>query len=57
VGGTVMVVLAATLIFFPEAMTSVSGAVGVFAAAAAVILVIVLVERVSGRSTATSRSQ
>lgn len=57
VGGVVMVVLAATLIFLPEAMTSVGGAVGVFAAAAALVLVILLVERVSGRNTATSRPQ
>lgn len=57
VGGTVMVALAATLIFFPEAMTSVSGAVGVFAAASAAVVVILLVERVWRRGAATSRPQ
>jgi hypothetical protein len=57
VGGTVMVVLAATLILFPEAMTSVAGAVGVFAVATVVVLVILLAERVWQRGRAASRSQ
>lgn len=57
VGGTVMVVLAGTLIFFPEAMTSLAGAVGVFAVAAAVILVVLLAERAWQRVGVASRSQ
>lgn len=51
-GGTVMVVLAATLLFFPEAMTTVGGAFGVFAVAAAVVALVLLTQRVLGRSSA-----
>lgn len=51
-GGTVMVVLAATLLFFPEAMTTVGGAFGVFAVAAAVVGLVLLTERALGRSPA-----
>ena len=51
-GGTVMVVLAATLLFFPEAMTTVGGAFGVFAVAAALVALVLLTQRMLGRSSA-----
>lgn len=44
VGGVVMIALAATLVFAPEAMSSVSGALTVFAIAAAVIVIILVVD-------------
>jgi thiol-disulfide isomerase/thioredoxin len=44
VGGVVMITLAATLVFAPEAMSSVSGALTVFGIAAAVIVIILAVD-------------
>lgn len=58
IGGMVMVVLAVTLIVAPSAMESVGGALAVFAIAAALVLIALLVERVrrkpSDRTGATS---
>lgn len=45
VGGTIMITLAATLIFFPEAMNSVTGAVAVFGAALLAVVAVVATER------------
>jgi len=56
VGGMVMVVLAATLIVAPGAMESVSGALAVFAIAAALVLVTLLIERIRGRGAGGRRS-
>jgi thiol-disulfide isomerase/thioredoxin len=48
VGGTIMITLAATLIFFPEAMNSVTGAVAVFGTALLAVLAVVATERLLG---------
>jgi thiol-disulfide isomerase/thioredoxin len=50
VGGVVMIALAATLVFAPEAMSSVTGALTVFGIAAAVIVIILTVDWVRSRA-------
>jgi thiol-disulfide isomerase/thioredoxin len=50
VGGAVMIVLAATLIFAPQAMTSVVGSLAVFGVALALVLVALAVEWLLGGS-------
>jgi drug/metabolite transporter (DMT)-like permease len=49
VGGVVMIALAATLVFAPEAMSSVSGALAVFGIAGAVIVIILAAEKARNR--------
>jgi len=49
IGGVVMIALAGTLVFAPEAMSSVSGAMAVFGTAAAAVLVILGTERAMSR--------
>lgn len=44
VGGSVMIVLAATLVFAPEAMTSLAGSIAVFGVATAIVLGVIAVE-------------
>ena len=63
IGGVVMIALAGTLVFAPEAMSSVSGALAVFGVAVAVVVIILAVEwgmgrrrgRKAGRGTARRR--
>lgn len=54
VGGSVMIVLAATLIFAPEAMTSVAGSLAVFGVAIALVLGVLTVEWLFQRSKSDS---
>lgn len=49
VGGVVMIALAATLVFAPEAMSSVSGALAVFGIAAVIIVIILASEKALNR--------
>lgn len=49
IGGVLMVLLAATLIFVPTAMESVSGALGVFLVAAGITAAVLIVDRWLGR--------
>jgi drug/metabolite transporter (DMT)-like permease len=49
IGGVVMIALAGTLVFTPEAMSSVGGAMAVFGTAAAAVLVILATEWAIGR--------
>jgi peptidoglycan/LPS O-acetylase OafA/YrhL len=49
VGGVVMIALAATLVFAPEAMSSVNGALAVFGIAGAVIVIILAAEKARNR--------
>jgi drug/metabolite transporter (DMT)-like permease len=49
IGGVVMIALAGTLVFAPEAMSSVSGALAVFGVAVAVVVIILAVEWAMGR--------
>jgi cytochrome c biogenesis protein CcdA/glutaredoxin len=49
VGGSVMIVLAATLIVAPDAMTSVAGSLGVFVAAIALVVGVLAFERLFRR--------
>lgn len=55
ISGAVMVVLAATLVFAPEAMTSIKGSLAVFAVAVAVSLVVLASETVWRRVRPDSR--
>lgn len=49
VGGVVMIVLAATLIFAPEAMTTLTGSLAVFGVAIALVLAVLTIDRVFRR--------
>ncbi len=49
IGGVVMIVMAGTLLFAPEAMTSVGGAMAVFVVSAGIVLVILATEAVASR--------
>jgi choline-glycine betaine transporter len=55
-GGVLMIALAGTLVFAPDAMTTLSGAMTVFGSALVVILVILAVQRGLGRSTRHRRA-
>jgi hypothetical protein len=56
VGGVLMIALAGTLVFAPDAMTTLSGAVTVFGSAVVLILVILAVQRALGPSTRNRRT-
>ena len=49
VGGVLMIALAGTLVFAPDAMTTLGGAMTVFGTALVVIVVILVVRRALGR--------
>ena len=50
VGGSVMIVLAATLILAPEALSSLAGSIAVFGVAGAIVLVVLAVEWIMRRT-------